>query len=573
MPQPEFSGLEDEVRELARRVNRLEKELGLGSEILPAAPATTTSAESQSAPRMESGALMPMAGRALLGLAGAYLLRALTEAGTLPPRSGVGIGILYAMWWLYLAARQPATRRIPAALNSLTAALVLAPLLWEGVLRFNAISTWAAAGLLAVFAVFALAVSWRKNLHVVATIAIPTVLATATALLLATHDVLPLTLVFLAIAILVEASACLDHFLSERWLAAAAANLSVLLATWLMTNQDGLPEGYAPIPHVWILAVQIALVAIYLSSTIVRTLLRGARFTVFEIMQCAAAFTITVSGELRLANKDPRAGLAIALFLIACGAACYLVSFVRLDHPGEHHDRNLYAYSTFGILLTLAGSWQLLSAGAAGALWPGFGVACAWAGGRFGRLTLQAHGAIYLLLALIGSGALARAVELVAGSAAWPVDRDVALVTGATAAICCYALIARYGRGRSEWNFGFLRLGTAATFVCLLAAVAAGLLTAGYHGVFGQTASHAYCATVRTAVTVAVALALAWAGSRWRMPELERLIYPAMAVGAYRLLMLDLHQDRTPALFLSLLVYGTGLIALPKVRRATGAVG
>ena len=49
-------------------------------------------------------------GRALLGLAGAYLLRALTESGALPPQAGVAIGILYAILWLVWAARTPAAR-------------------------------------------------------------------------------------------------------------------------------------------------------------------------------------------------------------------------------------------------------------------------------------------------------------------------------------------------------------------------------------------------------------------------------------------------------------------------------
>jgi len=86
--------------------------------------------------------------------------------------------------------------------------------------------------------------------------------------------------------------------------------------------------------------------------------------------------------------------------------------------------------------------------------------------------------------------------------------------------------------------------------------------------VFGEAASHAYCATLRTTVVAVAALLLAWAGSRWDNLELSRLIYPAMALGAYRLLTDDLHQDRKAALFLSLLVYGSALIALPRLKKA-----
>ena len=41
-----------------------------------------------------------------------------------------------------------------------------------------------------------------------------------------------------------------------------------------------------------------------------------------------------------------------------------------------------------------------------------------------------------------------------------------------------------------------------------------------------------------------------------------------MLLGGYRLLTDDLHQDRKTALFLSLLLYGAALIALPRLRRA-----
>ena len=276
MPQPDEGGLEAEVRLLRQRVERIERELGLAplEARSPLAPAQLPEASEPISP--SPAALFPVLGRALLGLAGAYLLRAITESATVAPQVGVAIGLLYAILWLIWAARTPAARRLEAALHSLTSVLVLCPLLWEATLRFHAVTTWAAGAILLFFTVFGLAVSWRKDLLIVATIATLAGLGTAAALLMATHDVLPFTLVFLAIAAAVEASACLNHWLSERWLAATAADLAILLATWLVTNERGLPPAYAPIPHAWLLTAQVALLAIYLSSTIVRTLLRAS---------------------------------------------------------------------------------------------------------------------------------------------------------------------------------------------------------------------------------------------------------------------------------------------------------
>ena len=107
--------------------------------------------------------------------------------------------------------------------------------------------------------------------------------------------------------------------------------------------------------------------------------------------------------------------------------------------------------------------------------------------------------------------------------------------------------------------------------VLLVAGIAAGLLTSAYHLMFGAEATHAYCATLRTFVLSASALLLAWAGGRWDRQEFGRLVYPVMALGAYRMIGVDLHQDRTAALFLSLLLYGGALILLPKLIRARTA--
>jgi hypothetical protein len=525
-------------------------------------------AAAEAAGILDSTSLLPVLGRALLGLAGAFLLRALTESGTFSARMGVAIGLVYAMLWLVWAARTPAARRLEAALHGLTSVLVLSPLLFEATTTFHAISTWTAAALLLAFTLFGMAVSWRKELLIVATFATLAGLGTSAALLLATHDVLPFTFLFLAIALAVEVSACLDHWLSERWLAAAAADLSVLLATWLVTGERGLPEGYAPIPHAALLGALVALLGIYLSSTIVRTLLRGFTFTWFETAQCALAFLISVGGGLQLSSHDARVAPALGILALGCAAACYLVSFLMLDRGGEL-TRNFHTYSTFGFLLTVAGSRILLSGAAAAVAWSVLAVAAIWVGGVFLRLTLKLHGGIFLLLALSTSSALEQGAGLLLGSRTWPGGAPWAIWSGALTAFLCYAVGTRQGAAVTpSWSSRMLRILVAGTTVLLVAGIAAGLLTSGYHAVFGAEATHAYCATLRTLVLSATALLLAWAGGRWDRPEFGRLVYPVMALGAYRMIGVDLHQDRTAALFLSLLFYGGALILLPKLIRA-----
>jgi hypothetical protein len=405
MTQPEWDALSGQVRDLQARVARIEHELGFDDVRTPlrGTDDRILSSVMPESPVIPPAQLSVLVGRALLGLAAAYLLRAFTESGMLPGRIGVGVGVIYAMLWLVWAARTPTDQRVETALHGLTSALVLSPLVFEAVSRFHAISSWSAAALLVAFTVVGLCLSWRKDLLIVATFATLASVGTAAALLIVTHDALPFTFAFLAIAAAVELAACLNHWLSERWLTAAAADLSVLFTTWLVTNARGLPETYVPIPHAGLYAAQAALLAIYLASIIVRTLLRGYTVTIFEAAQCAVVFAIGVGGGLRFS-------------ILICAAACYLVAFEVLDGDG-HRGRNFYAYSTFGILLVIAGSRIVFQADVAAILWAGLAVATAWAGSQFGRKTLEVHGAIYLLLAVVGSGALERSIALLLGRA------------------------------------------------------------------------------------------------------------------------------------------------------------
>src|SRR5829696_7097490 len=54
-------------------------------------------------------------GRTLLVLAGAFLLRALTDSGTLPGWLGVALGLAYAGTWVLLADRASAAAHVTSA--------------------------------------------------------------------------------------------------------------------------------------------------------------------------------------------------------------------------------------------------------------------------------------------------------------------------------------------------------------------------------------------------------------------------------------------------------------------------
>ena len=153
--------LTDELRDLERRVSNLEQRIGSAVSIPEAAPTPEPGARPGLPMFAEA---VPVFGIALLGIAGAYLLRAMTEMGVFPQPIGVAAGIVYAVVWLWLAARIPAGRAFAVFVYAATSVAILAPLLLEGAIRFHTIPSRTTAAVVAAFSLAGQALSWRKRL-------------------------------------------------------------------------------------------------------------------------------------------------------------------------------------------------------------------------------------------------------------------------------------------------------------------------------------------------------------------------------------------------------------------------
>jgi len=152
-------------------------------------------------------------------------------------------------------------------------------------------------------------------------------------------------------------------------------------------------------------------------------------------------------------------------------------------------------------LLVLVGCRILLSDPAAAMVWSLLAIACIGAGGRWGRLTLEVHGGIYLLLALAFSGALREAGGFLVGTDFWLGWTHAALWSGAAVGGACYLLAVRSAPSISGgWNFRALRVALASVLVWEVLGLSAGTLTSVYHGLIGATAGDPFCATIRTGV-------------------------------------------------------------------------
>ena len=79
-------------------------------------------------------------GRAVLGIAGAYLLRAVAESSVVPRSLVLFAAVLYACGWMFWAARAASTNRFASATYAVTSAMILSPLVWESTVRLKVLS-------------------------------------------------------------------------------------------------------------------------------------------------------------------------------------------------------------------------------------------------------------------------------------------------------------------------------------------------------------------------------------------------------------------------------------------------
>jgi hypothetical protein len=504
---------------------------------------------------------IPLAGRTLLVLAGAFVLRALTDSGRLPPWVGVGFGFVYAGIWVALADRAASAKKLwSAGFHGAAAVAIGFPLLFETTARFQLVPTWIAALLLSAFTAVALGVAAGRRFQPLAWLVVLAAIPAAFALMVAQGRVAPplLFLVLLGIGT-VWLGYVLDwHGL--RWPVAGAADLAVLFLA-----VEALRPGAADGPVTAVL-VQFALMAAYLGSTAIRTLGLRRGVVPFEMVQSAAVLLVGLGGAAFVTAQAGMGSGALALgaLSLAFGAGAYAVAFAFVER--QRTPANFYFYTTAGVAFVLAGAAFLLPAGARGLLFAALALACAIGVRKAGRATLAGHAATYAAAAALASGLLEHAWESAFASPGTP-------WTPATLASVAVVL----GIGAATWAVvstrapGVIARIPRVALLALLAASATGLLVGWVAplvaGTPGEGADPGTVATVRTVFLALGALALAalgrlepWAEARW-------LSWPILGVAGVKMILEDLPRSRPATLFLAFALYGAALILVPRMRR------
>lgn len=503
---------------------------------------------------VETSSALSAVGKAALGFAGAFLLRALAESGSLPKLPVLIVAIIYACAWMVWSTRT--VDRFASVSYALTSALILSPLLWEATIRFGSLSPVTSAGILVAFVVLTVSLASRRQLQVTPWIAVTAGVSTDIALIIGTRELLSLTLALLAIAAATELYICLNHAATFRVIPCITADFGVWLAIYILGSEN-VPEGYSPVAPAKLMLVCVLLPAIYGSSIGFRTFIRRGRIGVFEITQTMLSFALGAYGMMTASRNAAAPAIGLAFLLLA--TLCYWGTLWRF--AATVHTRNRRVSATWAAALLLAATFMLLP----GTIQVPFLCAAALLTAvlytHTANLSLGLHASFYLASAAAASSLAIYVWNALAGT--MPASPDWrAWVVASTAAIC-YGVESRHevdeGRRRLLW---LVPSGIVAFTIAGWAVATTVRLVAGR---FELAASH--LSTIRTVVICVLALALGMA-SRRRHIELRWIAYAAVALGTLKLILEDLRFGNPASLVVSFVFYGSILIALPRLTRA-----
>lgn len=539
--------VEARLAELERRDLEKPRRFSAPVEVDETVPPTSSAQETEG----DVVSVLSLIGRTFLGVAGAYLLRALTSGGYLPEMPGVAAGLAYAAWWILMADIAGARgRSVSAAFHGGTAVLLAIPLIWETTARFAFLSPWSGAAALTGLAALTLWMSWRRSLASPAWIVSLGAGTSALALGGSTHAPVPFALFLVLLGVATLWLARRRSWTGLAWVTAILADLAV----WLLQAEDPIGNGLATLADV--VSIELVFFGLYGVSIALEAWRSESGVTLFAALQMALALAVGYGGAVGLLRHSPWIWAVGSLSLVLA-AGLYGLAFFGLPRQRK---RSALFFTSTAIPLVIVGSTLLMTRPAL--LWAFLALAGSALGSRFRRLTPTLHGAVYALAAGFSSGLLRQTAAAwsagVAEAAAVTFDSLMALV--ATAACLGFPVsgdLAFWRRYAQVPKLVFLVLVAVATgglLVRLFAPVAAG--------------DPGALATLRTAVLATAALALAATGRLERFREARVLVYPVLVLGAVKLLIEDFPAGRPETLFVALAFYGGALILAPRLLRA-----
>jgi hypothetical protein len=507
-------------------------------------------------------AVLSLVGRLFLVLAGGFFLRAMTEAGLLSPQVGIALAFAYGLMWLVLADRAGRLGLVSSAVvHALAAAMVVFPLLVEATTRFEVLTGAGSVLGLVILTVVLLLVGWRQRLRAIAWVAILAALPTSLVLLAKTGVIVPIALYLIALGVTTLWLGYSRGWTGICWPVALTADAVVIGVTLRALSPDHVDAYRIALMLHW------ALLAAYVVSVAVRTLVRGRNVTLFETVQVAATLIIAFVGTSLLTQATGVLPAAIGVTSLAVGTACYVVTFVFMEGRRDF-ERNLYFYSTLALVLVVAGLALVVREHWIAVVFAVLAVIAVGMWSRTGRLDLLLHGAAYVVAAGVVSQALRYGAWALAANPVgpWLLPSAAMLLMLVAGALSAWFAAARPDPDGGALASG-LRLIIAVALVWVACGAVIGVLAPAAAGLADRSVDLGALATLRTGVLAVAALAIAWAGRQARFREWTWLVYPLLVVIGLKMVAQDFKFSRPATLFIALALYGAALIIAPRLRR------
>ncbi len=564
----------DRIGELLERIERLEHRvtrLERGDPPLPSLvetpPSSTPPTGVEPLPATAAAeAALPLLGRTLLIMGGAFLLRASSDAGTLSPPVGITLGLLLSLTCLWFAGRAAAAGRPKSSdFFALSAALVGFPLLFDATLRLEILDRRLAAALLPALWLAGTLTAARSHSQTIAWIF--SLGGGVTGLILSVGSGFWAPFVFV---VLIMTLGGLWFGYLEGWhglaiVGSAVADVLILVMPVLLLLR---PQGIAldsllPGP---VLALQLSLVTLYLGSFLARALIWKEHISVPEILQALTAFAIGIGGGALLLRVDPSLGRILGPYAAVVAIVSYGVAFAFVDRMSERR-RNFAFFSSAGLVAALVGAALLLDGAALTTALLIVALVAALAGAHYRRATLSLHGALFVLAASFSSGLLGFAADAMIGGPAAPPTAGqwlhrMAVVVAAL--LGGWVSVASSGRTWGRWS-------RASKGIDLLV-IGIGLTATAIH-VGGRlildapSADAGMLAALRTSLVALTAITMAALARLQRLRDARHLVGPWLLVGALLLVFGDLRHGRPLTHVVSMVVYGGALILAPRLSR------
>ena len=552
--QADIRALRLALEALERRVQQLEAAGGPAPVAVRGAPEAE---ESVPESLLAGVARAPAAaGRLLLVMGGAYLLRAFTEIDQVPGTVGALLGLAYGLVWLALADRAGrGGDAYVATWRGAASALIVFPLLWETSSRFGFLSFPVAAALVAACALAAFGIAARRTVPGLGGIFSAASALGGLALLLPNPAAaVPATTALLVIGLAALVIGRRRALTGAMWTSAAAADAAALLLV------EGTLRGSGAAPLTAIVLLSLLFAGFF--ACIAFDVLRGnRRLDGFDWAQTAVALVVGLGGAMLIARQTDTLETALGLTAVLLAVGLYMLAFTVL----ERERRRCFLYLTsIALVLVLGASASLLERPALP--WALLAAATALTARRFGRTTLGVHAAVYALAAVITSGVLLHAYDgWTALRGDLPAGLDAWIATAALLLVAARRI--RGTRAATVPTGAFVHAAMLVLFVAVGTGLALRAATVLLSPDAGAPAPDGWLTASRT-VTLALATILcAWLARRPTCGILRRVVPVLLAAGALKLLFEDVAAGKPVSLALSFSAFGVALILAPRLIR------